>query len=225
MANNEAEGPGHKRTPVTVPAWRLIVSQRNLTDDIINHCYAGSGTNEDPYRVEWLENDPIDPMGYPAWHKWCITLIMAFSTLSITFASSGLAGAQPQLEQYFGASAQLVTADVSLYVLAFALGPAVWGPLSEVYGRQVIFATTYAGVTLFGSCVCASENIATVLVLRFLSAAFGASTITNAAGVIADLFPPKERGLGMFDIGSSFWILFVRCLLLQGSSPQERRTT
>lgn len=194
-----------KKLHRSIPSWRLVSSQHHVNKEIIDHCYAGSGTHEDPYRVEWLDNDPINPLGYPNWHKWSITLIMALSTLSITFASSGLAGAAPQLEQYFGASAQLVTADVSLYVLAFALGPAVWGPLSEVYGRQVIFATTYAGVTVFGSCVCASNNIATVLVLRFISAAFGASTITNAAGVIADLFAPNERGLGKLSSLSNFF--------------------
>jgi Major Facilitator Superfamily len=186
-----------KEIPSRIPSWRLITSQRNITSDILNHRYAGSGTVDDPYRVGWQQFDPIDPLTYPAWQKWSITLLMALSTLSITFASSALSGADPQLQKYFGASQELVTADVSLFVLAFAVGPAIWAPLSELYGRQLIFAVTYAGVTLFSGAALASKNIATLLVLRFLAGAFGASTITNAAGVISDLFIARERGLGM----------------------------
>jgi len=183
-----------KKTPF--PLWRLLTSQRNIPDSVLHHSYDGSGTVEDPYRVEWLPDDPVNPLGYPAWQKWITTFIMAVSTLSITFASSALAGATPQIQADFDASTELVTADVSLFVLSFAIGPAIWGPLSELYGRQVVFGITYAGVTLFSGAGLASKNIATLLVLRFISGAFGASTITNAAGVISDLFLPRDRGLG-----------------------------
>lgn len=195
MSDTESSEP--PKPTASLPGWRLLLSQRNVTDAIVNHHYGGNGTAEDPYRVEWLHDDPIDPLTYPAWKKWSTTLVMAFSTLAITFASSSLSGAHPQLQEYFGVSAELVTADVSLFVLAFAVGPVIWGPLSELYGRQVVFAVTYAGVTLFSGAGLASKNIATLLVLRFLSGAFGASAITNAAGVIADLFAPRDRGLGM----------------------------
>ncbi|KAI0441394.1 MFS general substrate transporter [Xylaria telfairii] len=181
--------------PDQISTWQLLISQSNLTPTIQNHTYEGSGTPEDPFRVEWLQDDPIDPLTYSPWRKWSTTLIMAFSTLAITFASSALSGAEPQLERYFSASTRLVTADVSFFVLAFAIGPAIWGPLSELYGRQYVFAFTYAGVTLFSAATIASENIATLLVLRFFAGAFGASAITNAAGVISDLFHPRDRGL------------------------------
>jgi sugar phosphate permease len=181
----------------SIAGWRLLVSKRNITDSIVAHQYAGSGTESDPYRVEWLENDPVNPLNYAGWKKWHITLVMALSTVAITFASSGLSGADPQIEAAFSASQELVTADVSLFVLSFAIGPAIWGPLSELYGRQIIFAITYTGVTLFGAAAIASKNIGTLLVLRFFAGAFGASIITNAAGVISDLFTARERGLGM----------------------------
>lgn len=45
--------------------------------------------------------------------------------------------------------------------------------------------------------ICFSQNLATLLVLRFLSGAFGAAPLTNSGGVIADIFPPKDRGLAI----------------------------
>ncbi|KAI0903868.1 MFS general substrate transporter [Ustulina deusta] len=176
-------------------SWKLLTAQDNITDDILNYKHKGSGTEEDPFLAEWLPDDPVDPLTYPGWKKWATTLVMAFSTLAITFASSGLAGAHPQLQAYFGVSTQLVNADVSLFVLSFAVGPALWGPLSELYGRQYIFAGTYAGVTLFSGATLASNNIATLLVLRFFAGMCGSSAIVNAAGVISDVFSPRERGL------------------------------
>ncbi|TVY81430.1 Efflux pump FUBT [Lachnellula suecica] len=178
-----------------IPYSRLILSWTSLTDEVINHNYPGAGTSEDPYRVEWLENDPRNPLSLPFGRKWLITFIMAFATLAITFSSSGFSGANPQIMHDFDVSEEVAVVGVSLFVLAFAIGPAIWGPLSELCGRQIIFVITYVGVTLFSGVAIASKNITSVLVLRFFSGAFGASALTNAAGVIADMFTARERGL------------------------------
>jgi MFS family permease len=44
---------------------------------------------------------------------------------------------------------------------------------------------------------CFSPTLAVLLVLRLLSGAFGAATLTNSGAVIADIFPPRERGLAI----------------------------
>ena len=45
--------------------------------------------------------------------------------------------------------------------------------------------------------ICFSQDLAGLLVLRFLSGAFGAAPLTNSGGVIADTFPPQDRGLAI----------------------------
>lgn len=45
--------------------------------------------------------------------------------------------------------------------------------------------------------------MATLIVLRFLGGAFGSSPLTNAGGVIADMFPAKERGLALTAFASA----------------------
>ena len=49
-------------------------------------------------------------------------------------------------------------------------------------------------MTAFVGATAGCHNIASMLVLRFLSGTFGASPLTNAGGVIADLFPVSQRG-------------------------------
>ena len=73
----------------------------------------------------------------------------------------------------------------------------MWGPFSELYGRQLVFAGTYTAFTAFNAAAAGAPNIYGLLILRFFAAAFGSSPLTNAGGVIADLFNANERGVAM----------------------------
>lgn len=97
----------------------------------------------------------------------------------------------------FSVSQEVVTLGVSLFVLGFALGPLLWAPFSELYGRQIVFFGTYVAFTAFNAAAAGAPNIWGLLILRFFAAAFGSSPLTNAGGVIADLFSANERGLAM----------------------------
>lgn len=97
----------------------------------------------------------------------------------------------------FRASDTLITAGISLYVLGFALGPLIWAPLSEIYGRQIVFAVSYGLYVLFSAACTADDGIATLLVLRFFAGTFGSSPLTNAGGVISDVFHADERSIAM----------------------------
>lgn len=67
--------------------------------------------------------------------------------------------------------------------------------LAELFGRQYLFFGTYMFLTAFNAGAAGSKNIATLIILRFLAGAFGSSPLTNAGGVIADMFPAAQRGL------------------------------
>ena len=79
----------------------------------------------------------------------------------------------------------------------FAIGPLLWAPLSELYGRQILFFGTYGVLTAFNAGAAGSQNIQTLIILRFFAGAFGSSPLTNAGGVIADMFSASQRGLAM----------------------------
>lgn len=66
-----------------------------------------------------------------------------------------------------------------------------------MFGRQLLFVGTYAAFAAFNAGCAASQNIWTLLICRFLAGSFGASPLTNAGGVIADMFHAKQRGLAM----------------------------
>ncbi|KAF7948368.1 uncharacterized protein EAE97_003779 [Botrytis byssoidea] len=177
--------------------WELVFDQIHVTPEVLNYPYRGSGTEQDPYVVEYIPGDRRNPMNFTMLKKWTITLLLAFATLAVSFVSSAYTGGVEQIIKGFNVSTEVVTLGVSLFVLGFAIGPLMWAPLSELYGRQVLFFGTYAMLTIFNAGAAGAQNIQTLLIMRFLAGAFGSSPLTNAGGVIADMFSAAHRGVAM----------------------------
>ena len=177
--------------------FTLISSHSAVTDAVLNHKYPGKGTPEDPYAVEFIPNDPRNPMTFSKFRRWLITAVLGVATLAVSFNSSAYSGGVAQVIEQFECTEEVATLGISLFVLGFAIGPLFWGPMSELYGRQVLYFGTYGILTAFNAAAAGSQNIETLLTLRFFAGAFGSSPLTNAGGVIADCFPANERGLAM----------------------------
>lgn len=193
----DVENQKHESSIRNIPHWRLVASQTLITDEVLNHKYKGSGTTEDPYIVEFIRHDPRNPMEWSRSKKWFITMTMAIATLAVSFVAAAFSGGVKQVIDEFHCSQEVATLGISLFVLGFALGPLIWAPCSELYGRQVLFFITYAMLTIFNGAAAGSNSITTLLVLRFLAGTFGSSPLTNAGGVIADMFQANERGLAL----------------------------
>ncbi|KAL1625282.1 hypothetical protein SLS54_003370 [Diplodia seriata] len=183
--------------PRSIPHWKLVVDQALVTPEVLNWKYEGSGTVEDPYVVKWIEDDPRNPMAWSKTYRYCLSVTMALATLAVAFCSSAYSGALTSLVMEFGMSLEVATLGMSFFVLGFALGPLLWAPFSELYGRQILFILTFGAFTFFNAGSAGAQNTATILILRFFAGSFGSSPLTNAGGVIADMFSAKDRGLCM----------------------------
>lgn len=159
--------------------------------------YEGSGTQSDPFIVEFLPDDPQNPINFRDAKKWLITGIVTMSVFAITLTSSAYSGSAKQVSDYFNIIDEVYNLGTSLFVLGFAIGLALWAPLSELFGRRILFIITHACMVAFVAAAAGCKNISSLLLFRFLSGTFGASPLTNSGGVIADLFPPTQRGIAM----------------------------
>ena len=194
MSERDPEGPSR---PKSLPHWRVIIDQGITNPEIESWPYQGNGTEEEPFAVVWMDNDPRNPLQWSYSYKWVIVLSSAFSVLGVTFASSAFSGGIRGLVEEFHTSAEVAILGLSLFVLGFAVGPLVSAPLSELYGRQVLFLVTFGCFTFFNAGVPGAQNIWTVLILRFFAGCFGSSPLSNAGGVIADCFSARDRGVAM----------------------------
>ena len=103
--------------------WQMILDQGVTTKEIEDWEYEGEGTEDDPYVVDWIENDPRNPMTWAKTKKWIMAIAVANSVLVVSFCSSAFSGGIQQIMVEFSVSQEVVTLGVSLFVLGFALGP------------------------------------------------------------------------------------------------------
>ncbi|KAJ5319940.1 hypothetical protein PENANT_c040G06928 [Penicillium antarcticum] len=192
-----APNGGETTHPSKITFWRMVFDQKVVTEEVVQYPYTGSGTEDDPYSVVWIPNDPRNPMNFPATKKWAITLLVSFVTLAVSLVSSAFSGGMSQIIEDFGSPEEVVILGVSLFVLGFAIGPLIWAPLSEIFGRRHIFTISFMFLTAFNAGAAGAQNIQTLIILRFLAGSFGSSPFGNAGGTIADMFPASQRGIAI----------------------------
>lgn len=189
--------------PRTISYWRLMTDQQVITQEILNQEYAGSGTEDDPHIVSWLPEDPRNPMQFTMAKKVLVVFVTGFATLIISLASSGYSGSIKGIIRYFDVAEEVATLGLSLFVIGFSVGPLIWAPLSENIGRQIPFFFSFLLLAVFCAGCAAAPNIQTLLVLRFFAGAFGSSPLTNAGGVVSDMFTSRQRGLALLLFAST----------------------
>jgi hypothetical protein len=176
---------------------RFLFLRTQLDENVCNQNYAGRGSYNEPYIIDYLPNDHQDAMNFTKGRKWTIAVLQTMSTFVVTFASSAYASGIPGVMRSFDVSKNVATLGLSLFVLGFALGPLVWAPLSEVYGRKPVYLISFTAYTAFSVAAACAPNITALLVFRLLASASGSSSLTNPGGIIADMFSGQERGMVM----------------------------
>ena len=113
------EVPTHATNYTTKSAGllKVVASHAFVTPRVLDYDYAGSGTDDDPFVVEFIPNDPRDPMNFSMFKKWAITLLVAFATLAVSFVSSAYSGSVREILEDLHSSEEVVTLGISLFVL------------------------------------------------------------------------------------------------------------
>jgi hypothetical protein len=78
--------------PSRIPLHRLVLDQERITRAVLNASYEGQGTDNDPYVVTWIDDDPGNPMDFAKWHKWAICMLQAVVTFVVALNSSAFSG-------------------------------------------------------------------------------------------------------------------------------------
>ncbi|KAF5390676.1 hypothetical protein D9757_002566 [Collybiopsis confluens] len=163
--------------------------------------------------VQWCgPQDPDNPRNWSKKQRWTVTWVVSLFTFISPVASSISSPALPQISSDLNIppGSILENMSLSIFVLAYALGPLIWGPLSELCGRLIILQISNIWFL--------AKTPAQMLVFRFLAGFGGAapqsigkyltsypSSPSNnlriisltGGGVIGDLWSPEERGMAM----------------------------
>lgn len=121
--------------------------------------------------------DPDNPRNWPSWRKWLMVAVITPIDLSVSWGASGFSPATASFRAEFGLSETVATLGLSLYILGLAFGPMSLAPLSEFFGRSVIYIGSYAVFLVLLAATALVQNVGGFMVLRFFSGLFAAVTI------------------------------------------------
>lgn len=153
-----------------------------------------------PYEVTFSDEDAVNFPQFEHPHKWSFKkkfmtiVILCMNCMGVTMGSSNFASCVPQVMAEYGVIEVVGILGITLYVLGFALGPVVYGPLSELYGRRNLLIISAFGFTLFQFAVATGENLQTILICRFFAGCVGAAPLAVIPAAMSDMFDNYSRG-------------------------------
>lgn len=176
-----------------------------------------------PYRTKGLSNEEapfLDADGNVGFapddvenpHNWSqgrrifITVAAVMLVMNATFASSSPSGCFPSISRHFNVSMEAAGLTITLFLLGYCAGPLMFAPLSEMYGRRWVFYITFTLYNIFNFLCAWAPNFAALLIGRFITGTLVSAPLSNAPGVLADLWGPMERGNAMAGFGAMVWI-------------------
>lgn len=140
----------------------------------------------------------IAPKGLALWLAALVSLT--------PFAIDSYLPAIPAMAAAFGTSVAHIQQSVSSYLLGFALGQLLGGPLSDRYGRRLIGTTGLLAFITATVCILLVDRADTLVLLRFLQAAGGGFATVISAAIVRDLFHGREAAR-IFSIITSMMLL------------------
>ncbi|CAK4033801.1 related to multidrug resistant [Lecanosticta acicola] len=105
-----------------------------------------------------------------------------------------IAPALPELSRDLDMSEATAGLALSVFILAFAFGPMILGPLSEIYGRRPVWLISGLWYSVFNIMCGFSHNKGTMIAGRILSGFGGSVDFVISYPVLYDIWRPEERG-------------------------------
>jgi DHA1 family multidrug resistance protein-like MFS transporter len=148
-------------------------------------------TAEGHILVDWYApDDPANPQNWSNGRQNYVCTIICLYTFVVYCGSAIYTTSQQGVQERFGVSTENSSLPLSLYVLAYGVGPLIWAPLSEIpiIGRNPVYAITFSLFSILSIPTSVVGNFGGLLVLRFLQGFLGSPCLANGAATLGDMF-------------------------------------
>jgi EmrB/QacA subfamily drug resistance transporter len=123
------------------------------------------------------------------WTMVGVMLAMLLSALDQTIVGT----AMPRIIADLSGFSQY-TWVTSIYMITSAVTVPIVGKLTDMYGRKIFYVAGISIFVVFSLACGLSQSMTQLIIFRGLQGIGGGVMMTNAFTVIADIFPPQERG-------------------------------
>src|SRR5215207_9839222 len=123
---------------------------------------------------------------------WVLTLLLASLTGLTALSIDMSLPAMPQLQETFSAGVSAVQLTLSVFLVGFALGQIVCGPLSDRWGRRPVLLAGLALFTLAGLACAGSTSLARLVAARFVQGVGASVGPVVARAIVRDRFDSRR---------------------------------
>ena len=141
--------------------------------------------------VDWYTtDDPANPQNWSNKKRFFVTFVICLYTFAVYTGSAIYTSGEPQIITRFNISPEDASLPLSLYVLAYGIGPLLFAPMSEVplVGRNPVYVATFAIFVILCVPTALANSFAGLLVLRFLQGFFGSPCLANGGASMQDMY-------------------------------------
>ncbi|KAE9988706.1 hypothetical protein EG328_008723 [Venturia inaequalis] len=178
---------------------RIVLERADISDN----SSAISPSHNSPESTRKLISFDYDDRDNPYnWHwvrKIHVVLVSILGVMNSSIASGLASNSAPYYAAEFHITSKyLPVLATSMFLMGYVVGPVIFGPMSEQYGRRIVMIWAFAWYIIFTMACALSPNFASLVIFRFLAGLGAACPLTVVGGTCADVYKnPEARGRAM----------------------------
>ncbi|KAL0574441.1 hypothetical protein V5O48_007504, partial [Marasmius crinis-equi] len=162
---------------------------------------------QDAFLVDWDgPNDPDNPKNWSSFKKGFVAFEISLLTFSVYIGSAIFTPSFPGVRERFGATEVEAALGLTLYVLAYGIGPMFLTPLQEIpsLGRNPVYIIGLAIFLLLQIPIVDAKNLSTIWAFRFLTGFVGSPALATGGASMADIFDGQRLPymIGIWGLGA-----------------------
>jgi EmrB/QacA subfamily drug resistance transporter len=126
--------------------------------------------------------------------RWWTLAAMCFALFMVMLDNTVTNVALPSIQRDFNASLSALEWTINAYTLTFAVLLVTGGRLGDIFGRRMVFLIGVVVFALASAAIGVAPGEGTLVAFRSVQGIGAALMLPGTLSIIADAFPPAERG-------------------------------
>ena len=190
-SNVTSTATSYSSTPDPHPQEHTTIGSEPALGPGQPHSIVSHATADGTILVGWYStDDPANPQSWSNSKRALVACLICFYTFAVYTGSAIYVSSELGVIKAFDVSSQQAALPLSLYVLAYGIGPLLFAPLSELpsVGRNPVYTVTFILFVILCVPTAMVDSFGGLLALRFFQGFFGSPCLANGGASMQDLY-------------------------------------